>query len=294
MRIAITGSSGLIGSALRAHFEARGDAVTRIVRSGSPGGGGNLVHWDIEAGTIDAAGLEGHDLVIHLAGESIAGVWTPGKKRAIKASRVRGTTLLAGALARLERKPAALFSASGSHYYGDRGDEPLTEQSPPGTGFLADVVKAWEAATAAAEDAGIRVVHMRNGMVLSPEGGVLAVLRRLFRLGLGGEVGDGSQYWPWIALDDVAPALVHVLERTDLHGPVNFVSPTPTTNAEFTRALAKAVHRPAFLDVPAFAARLLPGGFGEEMLLGSARVGAVRLTEGGYVYRREGIGMGVV
>ena len=286
MRVAITGSSGLIGTALRTYFEERGDRVTRVVRTASPRDGGDQVVWDIDAGRIDAAGLEGHDLVIHLAGESISGVWTPGKKREIRVSRVRGTTLLATALASLERKPAALLSASGSHYYGDRGDEPLTEASAPGDGFLADVVKAWEASTAAASEAGIRVVHMRNGIVLSPKGGVLELLVPMFKLGLGGKVGSGRQLWPWIALDDIPPAIQHVFDRPSLDGPVNFVAPEVVTNAEFTETLAEAVHRPAFLSVPSFAAKLAPGDMGEEMLLSSARVVPEKLLESGYAFRR--------
>lgn len=286
MRIAITGSSGLIGTALRGFFDQRGDRVTRVVRSVSPRDGGNQVEWDIDAGRIDAAGLEGHDLVIHLAGESISGVWTPSRKREIRESRVRGTSLLAEALARLERKPAALFSASGTHYYGDRGEEPLTETSSPGEGFLADVVKAWEASTAPAAAAGIRVVHMRNGIVLSPKGGVLEVLLPMFKLGLGGKVGSGRQFWPWISLADIPGAVTHLFENTDLAGPVNFVAPEATTNEEFTAALADAVHRPAFLSVPAFAARLAPGDMGDEVLLSSTRVVPELLLESGYDFRQ--------
>lgn len=275
----------MIGTALRTFFHGRGDAVTRVVRPQSPGGDGSEVIWNVERGVIDAEGLEGHDLVIHLAGESIAGVWTAGKKRRIRESRVRGTSLLADALASLRTPPKALFSASGVDYYGDRGAEDVTERSSPGSGFLPEVVQEWEGATRSAQEAGIRVVMMRNGLVLSPRGGVLEVLLPLFRLGLGGRVGDGKQCWPWIALDEIPLAMAHLIDHPEVSGPVNFVAPEIVSNAEFTNRLAAAVNRPAFFALPAFAAKLAPGDMAEEMLLSSRRVRPERLEASGYRFR---------
>lgn len=288
MRIAITGASGLIGTALVQAFEARGDAVTRVTRSAKATPG--TARWNIDEGRIDAVALEGHDVVIHLAGESIAGLWTADKKRRIRESRQKGTSLLASALAGMERKPAVLLSASAFGIYGDRPpDEEVTEDSPVGSGFLAAVGKVWEGATAPAAEAGIRVVFMRFGNVLTPEGGMLDVLLPLYRLGLGARLGSGEQVWPWIARDEIAPAVLHTLEN-ELEGPVNFCSPNPVTNEEFTEALADAVHRPAFLAVPTFAARLAPGGMAEEMLLSGARVVPKRLLESGYTFRWPDLG----
>src|SRR5690606_2302958 len=209
----------------------RGHDVTRVVRSFSGVSAGERpVVWHPDEGAIEAHGLEGHDVVIHLAGESLAGVWTAGKKRRILESRTRGTTLLARTLAALQAPPRALLSASGFDIYGNRsGSEQLDERSPPGTGFLPEVVKAWENATVPAAGAGIRVGNARFGTVLGPGGGVLGVLLPLYRLGLGSKLGDGRQYWPWIARPDIAPAMLHVLERPELSGPVNFVAPEQVT-----------------------------------------------------------------
>lgn len=286
MRVAITGSSGLIGTELREHFRSRGDEVTRIVRRQSPQGDGNEVVWDVGKGVIDTAALEGHDMVIHLAGESIAGVWTAEKKRKIRDSRVKGTTLLADAIASLQRPPKALFSASGVNIYGDRDpSEEVTEASPAGEGFLADVVREWEHATRSASEAGVRVVHMRNANVLSPKGGMLEVLVPMFKLGLGAKLGDGKQQWPWIALMEIPHAIMHLYENTALAGPVNFAAPEAATNEEFTNKLAAVLHRPAFLAVPSFAAELAPGGMAEEILLSGRRVVPARLLESGYRFR---------
>jgi hypothetical protein len=286
MRVAITGSSGLIGTELREHFRSRGDEVTRIVRGPSPRGDGNEVVWNVDRGVIDTAALEGVDLVVHLAGENIAGVWTSDKKRRIRDSRVKGTTLLADALASLQRPPKALFSASGVNIYGDRDpQEEITEASPAGEGFLADVVREWEHATRSASEAGIRVIHMRNANVLSPKGGMLEVLVPLFKLGLGARLGDGKQVWPWIALTEIPLAIMHLYENTELAGPVNFAAPEAATNAEFTNKLAAALGRPAFLFVPSFAAELAPGGMAEEILLSGRRVVPARLLESGYNFR---------
>jgi uncharacterized protein (TIGR01777 family) len=284
MRVAITGSSGLVGTALRAELVRKGWSVTRIVRGQTSAGTGSVA-WDPEGGRIDAAGLEGHDVVVHTAGEPIAAVWTAAKKRRIEDSRVLGTELLARALASLSSKPALLISFSGVNYYGDRNPaEPMTEEKPPGTGFLARVCIRWEAATRDASEAGIRVVIPRLGNVLSAEGGMLSVLKPIFRLGLGAKFGSGEQIWPWIALEDVIFALLHVISHEEVRGPVNFVAPTAVTNAQFTRALARALHRPTFA-IPAFAAKLAPGNMAEEILLGGARVVPAKLLESGYAFR---------
>lgn len=285
MRFAITGASGLIGTAIRRELSSRGHEVTPLVRSGGRARQG-AVAWDPERGTIDAAGLEGHDVVIHLAGESVAGVWTPAKKRRIRDSRVSGTTLLARTLAGLHRPPRTFFSGSAFGIYGDRpATEEVDEGTPPGSGFLPDVGRAWEQATRAAEEAGVRTVHTRFGNVLSPKGGMLAALLPLFRLGLGARLGSGRQVWPWIAADDLTPALLHVLERPELAGPVNFAAPNPVSNREFTDTIARVLGRPSFLTVPAAAVRLAPGGMGTELLLSGARVVPTRLLESGYEFR---------
>jgi uncharacterized protein len=292
MRFAITGSTGLIGTLLTRHLRKAGHDVTRIVRSysGLPHGERAVV-WHPDQGAIEADGLEGMDVVVHLAGESIAGVWTEGKKRRILESRVQGTTLLARTLAGLARKPGALLSASAVGIYGDRPpEERVDEASETGTGFLPEVGRAWEASADAARDAGIRVVHPRFGNVLSADGGMLAVLKPVYRLGLGARFGSGEQVWPWIAGDDVGPALLHVAERPELEGPVNFTAPNAVTNAEFTDALAAAVGRPSFFRVPSFAARLAPGAMGSEMLLSGARVVPAKLLDSGYVFRHPELG----
>jgi uncharacterized protein (TIGR01777 family) len=287
MRFAITGSTGLIGSELTRTLRAAGHEVTRVTRSYSDvPHGERAVIWHPDRGVIEAAGLEEHDVVIHLAGESIAGVWTDAKKRRIRASRVEGTSLIAESLAGLIRKPRALFCASAFGIYGHRPtDDALDESSAPGSGFLADVAREWEAAARPAQAAGIRLVHMRFGNVLSRKGGMLQVLLPLYRLGLGFRIGDGKQVWPWIALDDITPALLHVLERPEISGPVNFVAPDTVTNEVFTNTLAGVLRRPAFVKLPAFAVRLAPGGMGDEMLLSGARIVPRKLLDSGYAFR---------
>jgi uncharacterized protein (TIGR01777 family) len=283
MRIAVTGSMGLIGSALVADFVADGDTVTRVARRGGHAVRGAVVFWDPAAGWIDAAALEGHDAVIHLAGESIAGWWTEGKKARIRESRVKGTALLSETLARLARPPRTLLCASAVGYYGARPPaEVLDETSPPGTGFLAETVMRWEEATRPAAAAGIRVVNLRFGTVLSREGGALAAMLPLFRLGLGARFGNGEQILSWIARSEVPSIVRHVLAHPDLSGPVNVVSPCPVSNGYFTTALAHALHRPAFLRVPATIARLVLGEMADEMLLSGARAEPRRLLESGY------------
>jgi uncharacterized protein len=286
VRFAVTGATGLVGGEMSRQLRAAGHEVMPVVRSFSDvGHGERAVVWQPDRGLIEAEGLEGVDVVIHLAGESLAGVWTPGKRRRIRDSRTQGTALLARTLAGLRRPPRALFSASGFNYYGDRADgEPIDEAAPPGTGFLAEVAQAWEAATQPAADAGIRVVITRFGNVLSPRGGLLGVLVPLFRLGLGAPLGSGRQIWPWIDLADIPRALLHVLERPEIAGPVNFVAPNPVTNEEFTAALAAALNRPVILRVPAFAAKLVPGDMFNELLFSGARVVPRKLEESGFPY----------
>lgn len=300
MRIAITGSTGLIGAALVDALVGAGHDVVRLRRSrDAVRGAPDSAYWDPARGEIDAAGLEGAEAVIHLAGEPIAGLWTRDKKWRIRESRVRGTDLLSRTLARLDRPPRVLLSASGVNYYGDRDpDEPLEEVSPPGTGFMADVAQDWEAATAPAAEAGIRVVRMRTGVVLSARGGMLGALLPLFRLGLGGRVGSGRQVVSWIALDDVVGAALHVLGAgptaagstgAELSGPVNFVSPGPVTNAEFVDTLGRVLGRPTFLALPAPLARLAPGDVAEELLLASQRAVPRKLLDGGYRFAHPGL-----
>ena len=287
MRFAITGSTGLIGSVLTRYLRAHAHEVTRIVRSYSDlAHGERAIVWHPDEGVIESAGLEGHDVVIHLAGVSIAGVWTESKKRRIRESRQQGTSLIARTIASLTQKPRALFSASAFGIYGDRPpDEIVDESSPTGTGFLADVARMWEAETKPAQDAGVRVVNMRFGNVISGEGGMVPVLKPLFQLGLGAKFGSGEQFWPWIAVDDIPTALLHVLERPEIGGPVTFVAPEPVTNERFTAVFAGVLRRPSFVTVPKFAAKLAPGGMSEELLLGGARVVPRRLLESGYVFR---------
>ena len=287
MRFAITGSTGFIATGLREALVKGGHEVTRVVRSfsGVPPGE-KVVVWHPERGTIERANLEGHDVVVHFAGENIAGLWTDSKKRKIRESRVQGTTLIARTIASLEQPPRALFSASGFNYYGDQPPSKVVdEESPRGQGFLAEVADAWEQATKPASDAGIRVVHMRFGNVLHPSGGILRTFLPLYRLGLGAKFGSGDQMWPWIAREDVVGAILHLLEREHIAGPVNFVAPDAVSNAELSAAIAAAVGRPSFLTVPSFAAKLAPGGMAEDILLGGARVVPKRLLESGYAFR---------
>lgn len=289
MRVIVTGSSGLVGRALVSSLVADGHTITRLVRGAgeSPAGQGVAdARWDPAAGTIDSAALEGHDAAVHLAGESIAeGRWTDEKKRRIRESRVRGTRLLAETLARLERRPEVLVSASAVGFYGDRGDEVLREESASGEDFLSEVCREWEKATLQASQAGVRVVHTRFGIILSAEGGALAKMLTPFKLGVGGKVGSGRQYMSWIDLADVVGAIRHALEQTSLRGPVNVVAPRPATNEEFTGALGRALGRPTILPVPAFAARLAFGEMADALLLSGQRVEPARLTESGYQFK---------
>jgi len=293
VKVAITGSHGLIGAALVRSLADDGHQVTQIVRpdAGNPSGKGSVgsstatVAWDPKNGTIDHAGLEGHDAVVHLAGAGIGDHrWTTDYKAAIRDSRVHGTRTLAQGLASLDQPPSVLASGSAVGFYGPRGDEELTEESGVGGGFLAGVVADWEGATSAASDAGIRVAHLRSGVVLSALGGALARQLPVFRLGLGGKLGSGRQYLSWISLDDEVAAIRHIIS-TPLSGAVNVTAPHPVTNAEFTRALGRVLHRPAVAPVPAVALNL---AFGKEMvsemLLAGQRVLPAQLTASGFTH----------
>jgi uncharacterized protein (TIGR01777 family) len=279
MKILVSGSTGLIGSALIPVLAEQGHTIIRLVRR-QPRPGTAEVQWNPEAAQIDAAALEGLDAVVHLAGENVAGRWTKEKKARILDSRVQGTRLLSETLARLKNPPRALASASAIGYYGNRGDEVLREDSAPGTSFMAEVCREWEEATKPASDASIRIV-------LSPQGGALAKMLTPFRLGVGGRIGSGNQYWSWIALDDVISAIRHVLATDELRGAVNIVAPQPVTNAEFTSTLGRALGRLTLLPVPAFAIRLAMGEMADEALLASARVEPACLQQTGYTFRHS-------
>lgn len=268
MHIFISGSHGFLGSALMAHLSANGHRVTRLTR-----------------GAVDAVRLEGAEAVIHLAGESIMGRWTSAKKAKIRDSRVEGTRALAEALARLSRPPQVMLCASATGIYGDRADEQLQETSAPGSGFLAEVCQAWEAAAQPAVQQGIRVAFLRTGMVLSPQGGALAKMLPAFRAGMGGRLGRGRQYMSWISLEDWLEAVSHILEASELRGPVNLVSPQPVTNRGFTKALGRALKRPTVFPVPAFVLRVLLGELAEELLLSSQRVVPAALLSSGFSFR---------
>ncbi|MBL8750680.1 MAG: TIGR01777 family oxidoreductase [Planctomycetes bacterium] len=281
MRIAITGSSGFVGTAATADLGAAGHDVVRLVRSAATTP--DTAHWDPATGALEAGSFGAVDAVVHLAGENVAGGrWTAARKHAIAESRGPATARLCRALAALPRRPRVLIAASAIGIHGDRGDEELDERSAPGTGFLAEVARAWESGTADASEAGIRVVNLRIGMVLDPRGGALRRMLPPFRLGLGGRLGDGRQWVGWITLADLLVAMRFVLERDDLAGPVLAVAPEPVTNRAFTAALAHALHRPAFLPVPAFALRLAFGEMADALLLASQRVRPRRLLDAGF------------
>lgn len=282
--IAITGATGFIGSALVPELKAAGHPIRRMVRSERRRGPEDIV-WDPAAGRLDPRALDGVDAVIHLAGEPIAQRWTTAVKRRIRDSRVRGTELLATTIASLARPPRVLVSGSAMGIYGDRGDEELDETSTLGRDFLAEVATEWEAATEPAARAGVRVVKVRTGLVLSPRGGALAKLLLPFRLGAGGRIGSGRQWVSWIGLDDAVGAIRHALERDALTGPVNVAAPAPVTNAELTETLARVVRRPALVPMPAFAMRLAFGEMAEATLLASQRMRPRRLLESGYRFR---------
>jgi len=285
MRVVISGSSGLVGSALIPVLTGGGHQVVRLVRS-QPRDEVSEVRWDPEAGDIDAARLKGMEAAVHLAGESIAaGRWTAAKKTRILESRVKGTRLLAESLAGLKQRPKVLVSASAVGYYGDRGAEALTEESGSGSAFLSEVCRQWEDATEPAAAAGIRVVNLRFGVMLSAIGGALPRLLTPFRLGVGGRLGSGKQYMAWIALDDAVEAILHSIRTEALRGGVNAVAPQSVTNGEFTKTLGRVLGRPTVFPLPAFAARLAFGQMADELLLCSQRVEPAKLLASGYQFR---------
>jgi uncharacterized protein (TIGR01777 family) len=285
LRVAVTGATGLIGSALVPALRASGHRVDRVSRRPPPAGTTDI-QWDPERGELDPRALEGVDAAVHLAGASIAAPrWTPAVKDRIRRSRVEGTRLVAETLGRLPRRPVVLVAVSGVGYYGNRGDAPLTEESPAGSGFLADVCRAWEGAADPARAAGIRVVHPRLGVVLDGHGGALPRMALPFRLGAGGVIGTGRQYWSWVQLDDVVRIIELCLAVETLTGPVNAVAPAPVTNREFTRVLGRILGRPTLVPLPALAVRVLLGEMGQALLLDSARVLPRRLERAAFRFR---------
>ncbi|MGQ0722011.1 MAG: TIGR01777 family oxidoreductase [Candidatus Eiseniibacteriota bacterium] len=284
MRVLVSGSSGLVGAALARELARGGHEVGRLLRGGAGASTGEGVAWDPRAG-VDPAALSGWDAVVHLAGKNLACLWTPAAQHEIRRSRVEGTRRLAEALARAEDGPRTLLCASGVGWYGSRGEEALDEDSTPGTGWLGDLCREWEAAADPARSAGLRVAHLRFGIVLAREGGALAKMLPPFRLGLGGRIGGGRQWMSWVTRDDAVRAALFALEAKDLAGPLNVVAPQPVTNADFTAALGRALGRPTPFPVPAFLLSVLPGGMAKEMLLASQRASPARLTGRGFMFR---------
>ncbi|MFB7957449.1 TIGR01777 family oxidoreductase [Streptomyces sp. NPDC056045] len=286
-RIAVTGASGLIGAALVRSLRTDGHEVVRLVRR--PARTGDEVEWDPRRGYVDVAGLVGCDAVVHLAGAGVGDRrWTAAYKREIRDSRVLGTTAIAEAVASLDTPPKVLLSGSAIGYYGDTGDRAVDESAPAGEGFLPSVCVEWEAATAAAQEAGVRTVHARTGLVVGREGGAWGRLFPLFRAGLGGRLGDGRQYWSFISLHDEVAALRHILDTESLSGPVNLTGPDPVTNGEVTAAMGRVLHRPTLLTAPAPALRIVLGDFAEDVL-GSQRVLPGQLLDSGFVFAFPGI-----
>ena len=284
MKVLISGSHGLVGGALVKSLTTNGHECIRLVRHGRTVGAPE-VEWHPEKGLIDKEQLEGIEAVVHLAGENIAeGRWTSEKKRAILESRVNGTVLLSETLATLKRPPAVFLSASAIGYYGNRGDELLTETSAPGSDFLAHVCQEWEKATTPAAEQGIRTVLARFGIILAEKGGALAKMLTPFQMGIGGRIGDGKQWMSWIALDDVVSAIQFMLHDRFVNGPVNFVAPNPVRNAEFTKALGSVLARPTFLPVPAFGVRLAFGEMADALLLASQKVEPAVLKARGFAF----------
>ena len=286
MKVLLSGASGLVGTALSKSLSSDGHQVLRLVRGSFPASDADAITWSAVEGTVDTQALAAHgrlDAVVHLAGEGIANRrWTTAQKARLRDSRVIGTRGLAEAVAELPEPPGVLVSASAIGWYGDRGAEWVDETDEPGEMFLSDVCRDWEAATTPAREAGIRVVNHRIGVVLSANGGALTKMLLPFKLGLGGRVGSGDQYWSWITLDDLVASIRHVIDTETISGPVNAVAPAPSTNLEFTKSLGKALRRPTIFPMPAFVARLMLGQMADELLLGGARIRASVLEQTGF------------
>lgn len=287
LTVAVAGASGLVGSHLEDYLTTGGHRVVRLVRRA--GAGPNEVSWDPAAGSLDPADLTGVDAVVNLGGVTIAGIWTRTRRREILESRIAATETLVRAMRSMDEPPAVFVSASAVGAYGSRGDEVITEQTVLGEGFLAEVCRAWEAAAAPADEAGIRVVNPRFGIVVSAAGGAVARMLPAFKAGLGTRLGDGTQYWAWIALDDTLAAIEWLLHDEGLSGPVNVTAPGPVTNREFTRTLGHVVRRPAALVAPAVLLRRGLLGVGDEMFLASQRAMPVKLRERGFSFSSPGI-----
>lgn len=290
MKILISGSSGLVGSSLVSFLKEKGHEIFKLVRVRAdllP----NEIAWDPDRGVINPPLLEGVDAVVHLAGENIMGRWTKTKKERIRDSRVEGTKLLCQAFCGLKKLPSTFICASAVGYYGNRGNEILTEQSAKGEGFLSDVCADWEEAANGAMANGIRTVNLRMGMVLSSKGGALKQMLPIFKCCLGGKMGSGAQWMSWIALDDLTRMVEFILHQDTLAGPVNAVAPSPVTNTEFTETLGKVLHRPAFMSVPALAVKLVFGELGNELLLASQRVRPQKLEQAGYTFTCPTLGV---
>lgn len=288
LRIAVTGIRGLIGSALAASLHADGHEVVGISRrpdapTGDENPGTRTIAWDVAAGTIDASALEGLDAIVHLAGESIGGRWTVARKAAIMSSRADSTRLLAGVVRELEAKPSVFVCGSAIGFYGDRGDEELTERSLPGDGFLADVCTRWERAAVPIADAGVRLVRIRTGLVVGPGADAIERMAKITRLGAGGPLGSGRQWWSWISLEDEVRAIRHLID-SDASGAFNLTAPNPVRQRDFQRALSAALRRPSFMPAPKFAIRAVLGEMGQSLLLDSTRVLPDALTEDGFEF----------
>ncbi len=285
MNVLVTGASGLIGSALVSHLTRAGHRIIQLHRaSNGASDPPSIPTWNPQAGTVNLSPAGQIDAVIHLAGENIAQRWTHKAKARIRDTRVRGTELISRALAALQPRPHSFLCASATGYYGNRGDEVLTEESNAGKGFLADLCQQWEAATSPATQTGLRVVNLRLGVVLGENGGALKKMLPAFRAGFGGRLGSGRQYWSWVTLADVIRVIDYVLNNESLRGPYNVVTPNPVRNSDFTRTLARVLRRPAILPVPAFALRMLVGEMADEALLASARVVPQRLQQSGFLF----------
>jgi uncharacterized protein (TIGR01777 family) len=277
----ISGADGFIGTPLTKLLTARGDSVVKLTRGPSREG---AIHWDPMAGELDAKAVDGFDSVIHLSGETIAGLWTKKKKHAIVESRRAGTTLLAEALAGTRNRPKSLICSSAIGIYGSRGDEVLAEDAGVGEGFLADLVKVWEDSAQPARNANIRVVNLRLGLVTAESGGMMGPMKPAFKLGVGGKLGDGEQWWSWVTLDDVIRAFAYAADTPELRHAYNVAAPNPVTNGQFTKSLGSVLHRPTFLPAPKFALKAIAGEMADEMLLSSLRIDSTRIREAGFEF----------